>query len=361
MTTIWVIPIEPLDSRFSKQWYNNIPNILASDISKQGLPWKVMTIPGKEVEGKTSGDAFLDFGNTNFYKGTQTANISHQFSEGRVKAGDKFLVTDAWNFNITAIRYMSELFEVPVEIHSIWHSGSYDPTDIYGKKLSSDWASLQEKTWFHASDYNYFGTEFHRQMFLKNLKIQKKYHKKAIRSGQPYREVAQACMTRFDYEKKDNIVVFPHRLSDEKQPEIFRDLVQALPNEWGYVLTHDDNFTKEEFYNVLGQSKMVFSSALHENFGTGMMEGTLCGCIPVVPDRASYGEIYQDMFRYPSDWTKDWDSYLVHKDELVAFMSNLMESYDELLEASLLKQTQIIIDDFMYPESMLKKLLTITK
>lgn len=358
MTTIWVIPIEPLDSRFSKQWYSNIPNILASDISKQGLPWKVMTIPGKEVDEKTSGAAFLDFGHTNFYKGTQTANISHQFSEGRVKAGDKFLVTDAWNFNITAIKYMSELFEVPIEIHSIWHSGAYDPTDIYGKKLSSDWASLQEKTWFYASDYNYFGTEFHRQIFLNNLKIPKKYYKKAIKSGQPYREVAQACMTRFDYEKKEDIVVFPHRLSDEKQPEIFRDLVQLLPNEWGYVLSQDDQFTKEEFYNVLGQSKMVFSSALHENFGTGMMEGTLSGCIPVVPDRSSYSEIYQDVFKYSSDWTTDWESYLAHRDELVSFMINLMDLYEEIQEDTLLKQTQIIIDDFMHPGPMIEKLLT---
>lgn len=358
MTTIWVVALEPIEQRYTKQWYTDIPNVLAIDISKRNLNWKVMTIPGEKVSGTTTKGAFLNFGETNFYKGTQVANISHQFSEGRIKPGDKFLVTDFWHFGITAIRYMSELLDIPVEIHSIAHAGQYDPTDILGLKMSKGWPALQEKAWFYASDYFYFGTEFHRQLFLKNLKIPKKDHKKAIRTGQPYRAVAQLCTVNFDYEKRDDVVVFTHRLNEDKQPDIFEDLVEHLPDEWGYVITQKNNYSKEEYYSALAQSKIVFSCALHENLGIGMMEGVLNGCIPVVPTRACYDEIYQDVFKYPSEWTKDWKSYLKHRKKLVKFMVKLMKKYQEIHDDALVKQSETIINDYMYPEKMIEKLLT---
>lgn len=358
MTTIWVVALEPISMRYTKDWYNDIPNILAKDISKRNLKWKVMTIPGEQVADKTTKGAFLDFGATNFYKGSQVANISHQFSEGRVKAGDKFLVTDFWHFGITAIRYMSELLDIPIEIHCIAHAGAYDPTDILGLKMSKEWPMHQEKAWFHASDYFYFGTEFHRQLFLTNLKIQKKFHKKAIRTGQPYREVAQRCTVNFDYDKRDDVIIFTHRLNEDKQPEIFEDLVQYLPDEWGYVITQKNNYSKEEYYAVLAQSKMVFSCALHENLGIGMMEGVLNGCVPIVPSRACYDEIYQDIFKYPSAWTKDWDSYIKNRNKLVKFIEKLMKNYQKIHDDALVKQSETIINDFMYPEKMIEKLLT---
>ena len=175
MTTIWHVALEPIEMRYTAQWFNGIPNILSEEIEKRGLDWAVKTIAGNEVPNDTTSGAFLDFAATNFYKGTQTAAIAQMFTKGIIQPGDKFLVTDIWHFGITAIKYMSELLDIPVEIHAIAHAGAYDPSDILGLKMSRPWPHEQERAWFYACDYVYFGTKFHRTMFLKNLKIPKKY------------------------------------------------------------------------------------------------------------------------------------------------------------------------------------------
>lgn len=361
MTTIWIVALEPIDQRYTKQWFTDIPNILAANLSKRQKSWKIRTIQGSSIPEKTTTGAFLDFANTNYYKGTQVASIAQLFSKGEIKKNDKFLVTDFWHFGITAIKYMSELLDIPVEIHSIAHAGAYDPTDILGFKMSKNWPSPQEKAWFHACDFVYFGSEFHRQLFLKNLKIPQKFHKKAIRSGQPYNITTRLCINNFDYDKREDVIVFTHRLNEDKQPEIFYDLVKYLPDDWGYVITQKNNYSKEEYYSVLAQSKIVFSCALHENLGIGMMEGTLNGCIPIVPNRASYNEIYFDKFKYPSEWTIDFDSYLKNRDNLVNFIVNLMDNYQEYHDNILVKQSEKIINDFMNADVMIENLLTQTR
>ncbi|HEY4798711.1 MAG TPA: hypothetical protein VII99_06495, partial [Bacteroidia bacterium] len=168
MNNIWIVALEPIDQRYTKQWYDNIPELL----TVQGN-YTVSTIDGlSTVHNKTTKGAFLDFAATNTWKAEQVKVIAHYFENDCIKPGDKFLVTDAWHFGIIAIRYMSELLGIPVEIHSIWHAGAYDPTDILGMKMSKPWPWSFEQSVFHASDYNYFATNFHRDMFLNNLQLE---------------------------------------------------------------------------------------------------------------------------------------------------------------------------------------------
>ncbi len=225
MNTIWIIPIEPIDQRYTKQWYDNIPVILEQ---QAGTDYNIVTVDGEDFapEQRTEG-AFLDFGATNVYKATQTAEVSKLFSNGKVKAGDKFLVTDAWNFIITPIRYMSDLLDIPVEIHGIWHAGAYDPTDILGYKMRPDWPHHVEKSWFHACDFNYYATNFHKDMFLRNLGIPQGDYSKAIRSGQPH-ELIVDQLTQYQDTVKKRTVMWPHRYNDDKQPDIAEDLASDL-------------------------------------------------------------------------------------------------------------------------------------
>ena len=357
MPTIFVVPIEPLQQRYSAQWYYDVPKILERKITARRLnDWHVKTIDGEEVEDKTTSGAFLDFGATNAYKASQVVKISQLFSNGEVQPGDKFLVTDFWNFAVTAIRYMSELLEIPVELHCIAHAGAYDPTDILGMKMNKKWANEQERAWYYASDYMYFGTEFHRKMFLNNLNVPNSYHRKAIRSGQPSITFAKNCFDQY-YEntKREDLIVFPHRLNNDKQPEIFRSLMNNL--DLKEVVTQDNNFTKDEYYAVLGKSKLVFSCSLHENLGISQMEGVLCGAIPVVPDRASYREIYNPIFKYPSKWTESHEAYENNKDNLVRFINNLLINYEDIYENELREQANTILEEYMSPKIMVDLLL----
>ena len=355
--TIYIIPIEPIENRYTKFWYRDIPNILQKEAHTKGKNYNIVTIDGETIPDQTTKGAFLDFGYTNVYKGSQTVAISKLFAEGQVQPGDKFLVTDAWNFITTAIIYMSELLDVPVEIHGIWEAGAHDPSDILGFKVGKDWSFNQERAWFYACDKNYFASDFHRKLFLENLNIPQKDYDRAIRSSHPSIHLQEECQPFQNNQERSNTIVFTHRLNQDKQPEIFRDLVKHLPKDFDYVITQDQKLNKQEYFEMMSKSKIVFSCSLHENYGYGQLEGTMCGCLPVVPDRASYSEIYLEPFKYPSKWTEDYDYYLKHRNELVDFVTNIMYSYDELRNTIYKDQVKHIVSEYTYPKQLVDNLI----
>lgn len=318
MKTVWIVPIEPIDQRYTKQWYENIP----TDLTARGIICK--TIEGVSATNDTTSGAFLNFAFTNAYKASQVENIANLFSTGAIKPNDKFLVTDAWNFAITAIRYMSDLLEVPVEIHGVWHAGNYDPSDILGMKMTGEWAKHTERGWYYACDYNYFATDFHKKMFLDNLHITNS--DKAVRSGQPHSRIITP-LSKYIAAPKTDMVVWPHRYNADKQPEIAEQL--------NVRITQKENLSKDEYYHVLGSAKAVFSCALHENLGISMMEGCLAGAIPIVPDRCSYSEMYLKAFKYPSVWTSSLENFIIYKTHLIDFIQDKVVNYtkyEKLLE-----------------------------
>jgi hypothetical protein len=337
---IWIVPIEPIDQRYTKQWYENIPK----DLDRLKIPNR--TIGDPVVSGTTTG-AFLDFSFTNKYKAKQVQQIADLFSMKQVTPGDKFLVTDAWNFAITTIRYMSDLLDIPVEIHGIWHAGNYDPSDILGMKMTGVWASDTERGWYHACDYNYFATEFHKDMFLRNLNIPKEHQHKAQRSGQSHEAIILPLLAYVTEPKKD-IVVFPHRYNADKQPEIAEQL--------NLVITQKMNLNKQDYYQLLGSAKALFSCALHENLGISMMEGCLAGAIPIVPDRCSYSEMYLKQFKYPSQWTSSLENFHLYKKEVIDFIEDKVVNYKSYLD-DLEEQRGILITKYLQPTLMYRNLM----
>lgn len=353
MTTIYIVPIEPIDARYTEQWYHNIPQILNTEIAKRGLDIQVKTVDGASIPPNTTAGAFLDFGATNVYKASQAEAISRMFSAGEIKAGDKFLVTDAWNFVITPIKYMSELLGIPVEISGVWHAGNYDPTDILGMKMSKPWPSHVERSWYYSCDYNYYATDFHMSMFLRNLDIPECDRYRAVRSGQPHTPIIQECGQYFDV-PKDGTVIWPHRYNADKQPEIVENLALLLSQD--LLITQKLNLSKSEYYQSLSLCSVMFSCSLHENLGISMMEGVLSGVIPVLPDRCSYSEMYLDEFKYPSEWTESYDSYERFKVELVKFIEDRIQNRDQYLPA-LKQQRDRLIERYLQPTVMVDNLL----
>lgn len=351
MKTIYIVPIEPIDARYTKQWYYNIPAIINEEIEHRGLDYKVETIDGVSIPPNTTTGAFLDFGATNVYKASQAEKISRMFSDGVVKAGDRFLVTDAWNFVITPIKYMSDLLDIPVEIHGIWHAGAYDPSDILGYKMNKPWPWHQERSWFYSCDYNYFATEFHKNMFIKNLGIDSEQHR-AVRSGQPHTPIIEECGQHWQA-PKNKTMIWPHRYNADKQPEIAEDLGKNINT----IITQKMNLTKEEYYKTLGECSVMFSCSLHENLGISMMEGVLAGVIPIVPDRCSYKEMYMDEFKYPSEWAASWENYLIFRDELEAFILDKINNREKYLDV-LARQKRILVETYLNADVMLDKLLS---
>jgi hypothetical protein len=126
--------------------------------------------------------------------------------------------------------------------------------------------------------------------------------------------------------KKRDTIVFPHRLAPEKQLDIFKDLQQELP-EYEFIVCQEQELTKNEYHNILGEAKIVFSANLQETLGISAYEAMLVGAIPMVPDRLSYTEMYDEEFKYPSEWTEDWDSYTKNKSKVVERIRKYMQNY----------------------------------
>lgn len=347
MSTIWIVPIEPIDQRYTKQWYEEIPRLIID----KAVGWNVVTIEAETVADKTTSGAFLDFANTNIYKARQVEIIGNMFNNGEVKPYDRFLVTDAWSFVVPAIRYMSDLLKIPVDIHGIWHAGAYDPTDILGMQMGKPWPWLFEQSVYHACNYNYYATEFHKKMFLKNLSIQEQYHFKAVVSGQPHSAIIDYFNQNPPLPKEDYIM-WPHRYNADKQPEIAEDIAKTVDIQF----TQKMNLTKDQYYTKLRTAKAVFSCSLHENLGISMMEGVLAGAIPIVPDRASYSEMYLDCFKYPSKYTKSIADYNANKSAMIGIIVNMMNNYDGYKE-KLEEQKNILLNHYLSANVMINNIV----
>jgi hypothetical protein len=355
MANVFLIDLEAVSTRYTGEWKSHVPQLL----KKAGHNVQVISGP-EDIPDATTPGAFLNFGGTNIYKSAQVEQISRLFCDGSICANDHFLFTDAWHPGIINLKYMSELLGIPVVTHGLWHAGSYDPQDFLGRLVGDKpWVRHAEKSFFHAFDHNYFATKFHIEMFMENLlgiefrtgAMRYMQHNDIVRTGWPMEYMAETLADYSTLSKRD-LILFPHRIAPEKQVEIFRDLAEHLP-QYEFVVCQDTRLTKQEYHTLLGQAKIVFSANLQETLGISCYEGALVDAIPMVPDRLSYSEMYYEGFKYPNEWTKDWDSYLQHRQELCHHIIVTMTHYDKRVP-QLRKQTHDLTERFFSANKLLE-------
>jgi hypothetical protein len=338
--TIFIVDIEAVDTRYTKQWKEHLPSQMSRATNEE-----VVVISGGDTPQATTPGAFLNFGGTNVYKSKQLEQIGEMFCNGKVEDGDYFLYTDAWNPTVIQLRYMAELLGVDIYIGGMWHAGSYDPQDFLGRLIGDKpWVRKAEASMYECYDHNYFATNFHIDMFEdifaeENLD----FERKSIRVGWPMEYLSTSLEQYRGMEKRD-LILFPHRIAPEKQIDIFYDLKEALP-QYEFIVCQEQDLTKNEYHNLLGEAKMVFSANLQETLGISWYEGALVDAIPMMPDRLSYSEMALDVFKYPNNWTDSYQNYLLQKQNVMDRIVDYMENYNDYLPA-LHKQTLKLKKDF---------------
>jgi len=335
--TVFLVDLESVETRYTSQWKTHVPNLL----KEQGHDVQIISGP-TDIPSATTPGAFLNFGGTNIYKARQVEEMGRLFTSGSVKQGDHFLFTDAWHPGIINLKYMSELLGIKVKIHALWHAGSYDPQDFLGRLIGdAPWVRHAEASFYHAIDHNYFATDFHIDLFAETFSYVNKgspttlwkhsliEKKKIVRTGWPMEYMPEMFEPFKEIPKRD-LILFPHRLAPEKQVEIFRDLKESMP-EYEWIVCQDTPLNKIQYHMLLASAKIVFSANLQETLGISMYEGALVDAVPLVPDRLSYSEMFTGIFKYPSEYTESWDSYLAHKSEVMDMITYHMENYDRTL------------------------------
>ena len=359
MSRVFLVDLEAVETRYTGEWKTHFPALL----KKAGHHVQVISGP-TDIPTATTPGAFLNFGGTNIYKAVQVEQMGRLFCNGAVHPGDHFIFTDAWHPGIINLKYMSELLQIPVTIHALWHAGSYDPQDFLGRLIGDEpWVRHAEKSFYSAVDFNWFATEFHIDMFGKNLlgwkhdmgnMNERQLNDHGIyRTGWPM-EYMPDTLAMYKHMPKRDLILFPHRIAPEKQLDIFLDLKEHLP-QYEFVVCQDQQLTKNEYHNLLGEAKMVFSANLQETLGISWYEGAIVDAIPMVPDRLSYSEMAFEEFKYPSEWTESFESYKKYRPLVIEKIIDHMENYKTKL-VKLDEQTQSLTEHFFSCNELLKML-----
>jgi hypothetical protein len=349
--TVFLVDLEAVESRYTGQWQSHVPALL----KKAGHNVQVISGP-TDIPSATTPGAFLNFGGTNIYKSSQVEQMGRLFCSGTVKPGDHFIFTDAWHPGIINLKYMSELLQIPVTTHGLWHAGSYDPQDFLGRLIgSAPWVRHAEKSFFFSFDHNYFATDFHIKMFAQNLfdAVDDGSNPYVTRTGWPM-EYMEDLLKPYRNLKKRDLILFPHRIAPEKQVEIFRDLATHLP-EYEFVVCQDQSLSKAEYHTLLGEAKIVFSANLQETLGISCYEGAVVGAVPMVPNRLSYKEMYYDEFKYDSASTDDYESYTLNRTYLIKRIKWYMNNYDSLVSL-ISQQAADLSKDFFSATNLLNNI-----
>lgn len=296
MRRIWLLPIEPLQERYSDQWLRWFPAEL------RALGHDVEVVKGDRLSQRIERGQFLDVFDTHYFKATQLARMAEEFRGGAVEAGDVVVLLDAWSPAVTSLAYMRDVSGIDVKLVGLLHAGTWDPHDHLAQKGLGRWAEDVERGWLKALDAVCVATEFHRWMLVSARGAQPtKTHVTGFplyaREWQPHHGKPWA--------ERGRVVVFPHRLAPEKDPEQFNLLRLAYRDRFGddgteWVRSKDVCKTKADYYSLLGRSRVAVSTAKQETWGIAMLESVSLGCWPVTPARLSYPETMHGFDRYAS-------------------------------------------------------------
>lgn len=286
---IYNIPIESLKERYSAQWNRWFP----AEFNRLGVEYE--TIEGDRIDDGISVGSFLDVYDTNYYKLSQLRTIVRKIKEGEITDSDILFFHDIWFPGLESLQYIRQGAGKRFKIYGILHAGTYDPYDYLSKCGMGSWGKKVEEAWFSFVDGIFVATRFHRDLLVAQRDIDSE---KIHITGLPIygNEIAAPAL---DSVYKEDIVVFPHRLDSEKNPQMFDELADRLKNTgWKFIKTKEVCKTKTEYYRLLSKAKIAVSFADQETWGIAQQESLFCGCIPVVPNRLSYREMYYSCFLY---------------------------------------------------------------
>lgn len=297
---IWIVPIEPVETRYTWDWHTHIPNI----VQDAGFDYEQIEV---EMEPpKADKSDFLNWTATNIFKARQVEEIARRFENGEVKNGDVFLFTDFWNPCVVQVRYMAVMLGIDIKIVGLAHAGAYDEWDRLAIKSCERgdiiWAFSAEQAFKFTYDKIVFATEFHRALFEATHGVAPRH----TVAGFPMEYIDRYTFSKPISRGNKAKIIFSQRLAPEKQPEMFERLKEILGDEhytYVNVLEKYGNPTKDQYYSELLSSDIYVSFSLQETLGITPYEAYKCGCAILVPDRLSYTEIWEDQFKYPSDET----------------------------------------------------------
>jgi len=343
MKKLFYIPIEPLEERYTAQWYKYFPIAFAK------ARYDVVTIDGTTLTDFVDTGTFLPMNSTVHYKNSQMQEISKLFQDKKINNGDTFFIADLEFWGIEAIRLMAQMNNIEVNIYAFLHAASYTKEDAF--EVAQKYQKYTELGWVMMCDGVFVGSQYHKDAFMERRAMYapldyNEMNSKIHVTGNPIfsdefldhgnKKKNQIIISnRFDWEKRPNmslnfayilkkkhpdwnIVVTTSRPTFSSNKQWLMDYARNLEKD-GIIEIHD-GLSKQEYYKMLSESKVMLTNSIEENFGYCIVEAIAYNTYPLAKNELSHPELLND------------DPMLLFDDEdqIVDKVEALMECEDDI-------------------------------
>jgi glycosyltransferase involved in cell wall biosynthesis len=325
---LFYVPLEQYESRYTLQlteWSrraferNKVPYVI--------VPGEILDSSKKIVTGQV-----LDAHGRSYFALSQMMNLVKMLREGEITDRDVIFFEDMFHPGIEAIPYIFDQTDV-YSIPNVWVrclAQTIDPDDFTNVWNMKRWMDLYEKmvcnfvTGVLATNEEMVAhmkiAGWDAQMFnISGLSFDKDEVRERVSSIRPFDE-------------RPHRVVFAARFDQEKQPDFFMDLVERMHHTAEFVIlsggelkSNDqkyikrayaleregklkicDNLNKNEYYEILNNSRVLFNCALQDWVSNTVSEADSLGCNVLYPAYRSFPETFaNDADRLYVPWSLD--------------------------------------------------------
>jgi hypothetical protein len=298
---------------------------------------KYEIVPGETIddsEAIVTGQV-LDAHGRSYFSMSQMMNLVKMLKAGEITSKDAIFFEDMFQPGMEALPYIlqqtPEKYRPTIYLRCL--AQAIDPDDFVHVWGMSKWMSLYEQMCNEIPNVVILASneEMVANMRIANWKAPI-YNISGLSFG---KEEVQSRAEPKPFMERKNRVVFGARWDQEKQPQFFMDLIQAYKkkhpetefticqggplrsnNEY-YVkeakhlekeglLTIHENLKKNEYYNILADSRVLFNCALQDWTSNTVSEADALGCNVLFPAYRSFPEVFaNDHTRLYVPWSQE--------------------------------------------------------
>ena len=316
---IFYMGLEPYEGRYTLQ----LADWTERAYKKRGIEYVV--VPGTTIDDSKAivTGQVLDAHGRSYFGMSQMMNLVQMMKAGEITSSDIIFFEDMFQPGIEALPYILQQSpeEYRPKIYLRCLAQSIDPDDFVHVWGMSKWMSLYEEMCNEIPNVTILASneEMVANMRIANWKAPI-YNISGLSFGKE--EVQSRVEQKLFIERKQR-VVFGARWDQEKQPQFFMDLAQAYKqkhpetefaicsggplrsnNEYYVdeakhlakegIITINENLQKNDYYNILADSRVLFNCALQDWTSNTVSEADALGCNVLFPAYRSFPEVFSN-------------------------------------------------------------------
>ncbi len=316
---IFYMGLEPYEGRYTLQ----LTDWTERAYKKRNIEYVI--VPGTTIDDSKAivTGQVLDAHGRSYFAMSQMMNLVQMMKAGEITSNDIIFFEDMFQPGIEALPYILQQspdnYRPKVYLRCL--AQSIDPDDFVHVWGMSKWMSLYEEMCNEIPNVNILASneEMVANMRIANWKAPI-YNISGLSFG---KEEVQSRVQQKPFVERKQRVVFGARWDQEKQPQFFMDLATKFREEHPAVefaicsggplrsnnsfyvdearhlakqgiITINENLQKNDYYNILADSRVLFNCALQDWTSNTVSEADALGCNVLFPAYRSFPEVFNN-------------------------------------------------------------------